>query len=224
MMDGPESSIARFLALAQGIISLLALVLVLRFLSKKYPSDVNMVWYFFSLSHVISLLLFFWGFLHGAFDNGFFVGETGLKLNWLLDEFEDFEADASILALIVTVVVAPQLLTYIFSGLSGCATDFWLIGQAARFFSWGLIKFFSIAGGVSMTIGVSDFCFGISVGRKYLGLPTALFNISIAFMILIVYRCAEQLKTQLVARCPKSMLRVFFRLHAWASRSVKNNR
>ena len=66
-------------------------------LRRTHAADVQTVWYFFSLSLVITMLAVTWGHEHDAFDTyGDPKGEAGNLLTALLDIVSDSKADAII--------------------------------------------------------------------------------------------------------------------------------
>jgi len=224
-MDGPERLITELVLNASLAIGAIVLILAVRSLSRRHPGDVRAIWYIFSLAHVISLILFLWGFTNGAFENGFFVGPVGSLLERFLDETENIEFNLLLMSVVVTIIVLPQLLSYILSAVSGCASKLWLIGAVMRFLVWGLIKFFAISGGVWTTLAISDYCFEIHLGRKGMGIPYAFDSLAFSFSILIIYRSTERVATFVVQRCPESLKQTAQRIHIWASRAnVKVNK
>ncbi|WP_419709193.1 hypothetical protein [Pseudomonas sp. NFX224] len=220
-MEGPERLITELVLKASLAIGTIVLILAVRFLSRRHPGDVRTLWYFFSLSHVISLILFLWGLSSRAFENESYVGPVGSFLKLLLDETENLEFNLLLMSSVVAIIVLPQLLSYILSAVSGCASEFWLFRAVIPFLVWGLIKFFAISAGIWFTFAVSDYCLGIYLGRKGMGIPFAFENLAISFSILVIYRSSERVATFVVQRCPEGLKQTAQRIHIWASRANK---
>jgi hypothetical protein len=60
----------------------------------------------------------------------------------------DTRAELGLVAVILIVTIAPQLLNYILAGLSGCAATPRLVWQFEKIATWSLIKFLAAFGGI----------------------------------------------------------------------------
>jgi hypothetical protein len=185
-------------------------------LRRTNSDDVQTVWYFFSLSFVITLLAVIWGNQHGAFDaHGETKGEAGHILSKLLEFISDSETDAKIIGFVLAVLVAPQVLSYIFSSLFGCASSVWFVEAGIKFALWSVVKFFTVLSGVVCSLAI----FGPSKYQIDDNFVVALMLITLAFAPLFLYRKTEIILARLGALCPatpRRWLRVF---HQWATRN-----
>ncbi|MDH2918319.1 MAG: hypothetical protein PXX73_03895 [Sideroxydans sp.] len=124
-------------------------------LNRKHGSDIRVAWYLFSLSFVITFVVAFWARQNGAINpQGTFVGNVGRLLEELLHVMLDLNTDASILLSIVAIIVIPQLLNYILSGLSGCASNPILIKESFKFLIWGFVKSVMVCAGIIFAVAV----------------------------------------------------------------------
>lgn len=122
-------------------------------LARKHPSDIRVVWYLFALAATISLVLARWAHSDGAIDSaGNFQGTTGSVLSFLLKASLDLQSSIVFCLAIVAVVLVPQVVSYLLSGLSGCAAAPIFIGGTVSFFAWGVIKSLAVASGVALVI------------------------------------------------------------------------
>jgi hypothetical protein len=191
-------------------------------LSRRNQSDIRIVWYFFSLSAVISLLLTSWARNAEVVDTeGEFHGRAGEVLSFLLQSSLDINASLLLCAVIVVIVVAPQILSYLFSGLSGCASAPLFVQSTLSFFVWGLVKTLSVAAGVIVVVptyawinGWKDWSLSKTAGTFLL----AEMLIALAFCALFVYRGMVDVSAVLAQVCSKRMLGRLEASREWMSR------
>lgn len=204
-----------------------SLALILFFadqLSRRNQSDIRVVWYFFGLSAVISLLLTAWAINAEAVDaQGQFHGKAGQVLSFLLKSALDIKASLLLCAGIVALIVAPQLLSYFLSGLSGCATAPLFVQGSLGFFAWGLVKSLSVAAGVILVVPTyawierwKDWSFSNALGMILL----AEMLVALAFCALFVYRGMVHAPRVLVQACPQSVLGLLESTRRWMSRRI----
>ena len=119
----------------------------------KHYEDIRIVWYFFSLTLVISSLIGFWATNYEAIDNkGSFQGETGEIISKLISASIDVNLSFIIIGVIVCLIVVPQILSYFFSGLFGVAGRPIFLNETLSFLMWSIIKTFIVTAGVTTTI------------------------------------------------------------------------
>lgn len=110
---------------------------------------VSMLWYFFSLAFVLTILIKWvasanqWIDVHGAA-----TGEIGKFILGLSEDALNIEADLFLALGIPVIVIAPQLLCYVLSGLCKCASPPRWIWATVQMFFYGMAKSFIVAGGV----------------------------------------------------------------------------
>lgn len=151
---------------------IIACVMVLPFIAvpiatlrkKGCTTEINVIWYAFSLVFVV------WWCLNTAMAlSGIEPPEEGgppqPPTPWLYFYSEaekylsDLNAELSLVASIIIIAIAPQLLTYVLSGLSGCASTPRFVWQFGRIAIWSLVKFLAAFGGLqtAQMLGKSRF-------------------------------------------------------------------
>lgn len=160
--------------------------------ARKHPRDVRVVWYLFALAATISLVLACWAHSYGAIDSaGNFQGRTGSVLSFLLKASLDLQSSIVLCLAIVAVVLVPQIVSYVLSGLSGCAAAPIFIGGTVSFFAWGLIKSLAVASGVALVIPLYAYLHQWNNATANQALGMALLSamlVSLAFAALFIYR------------------------------------
>ena len=148
-MKIPLLAVIFFIAILCSIYSIAIL------LSRKHGRDLRVVWYFFSLSLVITCGIVWWAINTGAIDeHGTFHGNAGDAIKKVLNIMLDLNADIQIFATIAAVITVPQLLSYVLSGFCGCAALPLLIEESFRFFVWNLVKSFAVVSGILLPLAL----------------------------------------------------------------------
>lgn len=139
-----------FFALAFAFtLTLLTIFFVTKKISPSHGSDIRIIWYFFWLSFTCTLLIAFWATNRGAIDTkGSFNGEAGYYLSKLLNGVLDLKSAVMLYIAIVGLVIIPQALSWISSGLSGYASAPIWVNPILQFLFWGILKSFVVAAGV----------------------------------------------------------------------------
>jgi hypothetical protein len=240
-------------ALAAGIpITALIIVVAIRFLRERgCATEINVIWYAFSLVFVT------WWCLNFAVHQGLLkipppttverpsirpdfantATEEGEELRRALlpqwtrfayEQAKEFltgaKSELSLVAAILIVTIVPQLLSYIFAGLAGCAATPKLVWEFEKLAIWSLIKFLSAFGGVTVSDALSIYTFDLTDSEEIIGsledLVWGLGAVCLAFVI-----AALQVRTLEVAdalgstwrQTPKSL---GFRLHEHFTRKI----
>jgi hypothetical protein len=142
-----------FVAIAIAIPSVIAFTGLK--LADQNGTDVRVVWYLFSLAVVATCITAAWASSVGAIDDkGVFQGELGAAVNALLKFMLDIDADLKIFSSILAIVLLPQIVSYVLSGLFGCASAPIFVGGAIRFFIWGIVKSFVVAAGIVLSVAL----------------------------------------------------------------------
>lgn len=129
---------------------------------KGCTTEINVIWYAFSLVFVV------WWCLSTAMAlNGIEPEDLPLQppISWLYfysqaeKYLSDLNAELSLVASIIIIAIAPQLLTYVLSGLSGCASTPRFVWQFEKIAIWSLVKFLAAFGGLqtAQMLGKSRF-------------------------------------------------------------------
>jgi hypothetical protein len=80
----------------------------------------------------------------------------------------DYGAELGLVASILIVTIAPQLLNYILAGLSGCAATPRLVWEFEKIATWCLIKFLAAVGGISVADALGSYRITSSVRQYWL--------------------------------------------------------
>lgn len=195
-----------------------------RQLASHHGSDIRVVWYLFSLALISTLLVAWWARSTGAIDAaGSFHGAAGAVIGKFLELMLDLQSDLKILGAMVALVIFPQFLSYVLSGLFGCAVAPILIGATFRFFFWSVVKSFVITAGIVLVVAVYGWVLGwsgLSV-RKATGLAgTGLLLLTMSFALLYIYR---DLGGAIAPSNSVGFLKlrlVLHRINAWANRRI----
>ena len=147
--------ITYFAALAIAAICLLVLWYAPSELAKQDPGTVRAIWYFFSLATVATVILAMWARSTGVVDEaGSFHGRFGEVLRFLLHA--SFSINESIVIGIAgaSIAVMPQIMSYVLSGIAGCASAPLFVGIAANFSAFMAIKSLAVAAGVLLAYSI----------------------------------------------------------------------
>jgi hypothetical protein len=194
-------------------------------LSRNRGDDIRVVWYLFSLSLVVTFGIALWAVDIDAINkSGSFNGTSGEMLKKLLDFMLDLNTDFKILLAIVTFIVLPQLLSYVLSGISGCASPPFLIERSWMFFIWGLVKSFAVCAGIIFSIAIfviwKDWHDSWSDTLPLFYLSTML--VMLSFSTLFTHREAKTQAIDLKKNCP-SLGNLFKGMHRWFTRHASSS-
>lgn len=200
------------------IVLLLSIIMGLTYLlSKKNGSDIRVVWYLFSLTAMISFVMAWIAIRTGAINNGNFVGEYGALLNSLIGFMLDLEKDFLIVTGIASLIMVPQCLCYILSGLSGNAKSPILMSASLSFLIWGVIKSLVVCASILVSLGLL-YLFGYlpKLGDTSFFVVIGLYFLLLAFGLISVYREGEQGARYVVKHLP-----CLKAIHLWFTRKEK---
>jgi len=192
-------------------------------LKTNFGSDIRIVWYFFSLSFVITSLIALWAIGKGAIDNsGKFKGEIGEFLNNLMLGMLDINLSLYLILTIVIVILLPQIISYLLSGLSGTASKPVLIEESLSFVVWGLVKTFVVASGIIFSISIIGYFnnwSSFSISGLYAFLSLSLMFISLSFVSLLFFRETESVLNDFKQYCPTIIYTSLLKTHSWLTRN-----
>lgn len=161
-------------------------------LANANGSDVRIVWYLFSLALTCTILIAAWTSQNKVIDDtGDFQGKAGAFLSKILTSTLDLNAAISIYGSLVLLVVVPQILSWGFSGLFGCASSPIWMRPVFNFFIWSVIKSFVVASGVLLATAAYACTAGwtnSNLKQFILHLDIALVLLASAFGLLFAYR------------------------------------
>lgn len=191
-------------------------------LARKHPSDVRIVWYLFGLSATTSLVLAHWAHGYGVIDSaGNFQGTAGSVLNFFLKASLDIRSSLLFCLAIIAVFLVPQIVSYLVSGLSGCAAAPLFMSATVSFFFWGLIKSLAVASGVLLVIPLYAYIIRWSNSNIDQALGMVLLSttlIAFAFSALVAYREILHLPEFLNRVLPTRLQKFFTVTKLWLTR------
>jgi len=130
-------------------------------LQARHAAAVHVVWYLFSLSTCAAAIAFYWVHSAGAIDaKGQPAGDMGRTFLRFLTFTLDLNTDLVGLTALVGLIVLPQFISYVLSGVFGCASRPRLVTYSVHFFSWGLAKSLAIASGVLLVLSLTGYLNG----------------------------------------------------------------
>lgn len=197
-----------------------------RKLANRHSSDLRIVWYLFSLTLTVTLLIAWWATSAGAIDAaGSFRGTAGAVLFKLLKSTLDLPAALAVYGGVVVLVVFPQLASWVLSGLHGCASAPIFIGPAFRFLFWSIVKSLVVAAGVILPTGVYGWIVGWDGMHAMQAMEhacIALISLILAFAMLYVYRDADDALMPASKPSPRaaSVRNFVRRINAWMNRRI----
>lgn len=191
-------------------------------LSRKHGSDIRLVWYFFSLSLVVSCGIVWWGINMSAINvEGNFQGSAGETIHKILEFMLDLNTDIQILCAIVALITLPQILNYLLSGIFGCASTPLLVEESVSFLIWSLVKLFAVTAGILVSMAVSGL-WNDWHGYRWEGGVVFVFMsvmmILFSFIILVWYRDTEGVFVYLQKKCPEWIRKMLVAMHMWCTR------
>jgi|SRR5208337_4258916 len=113
---------------------------------------------------------------------------TDIVQSWVAAS-RDIEAEYYILIAIFVVLAVPQIISYLISGIFGCASRPLFISQITKFIMWSLIKAFAVISGISAANAIFDIL-GVFPGRtqdEFDHEMQALITIASAFFYMMIY-------------------------------------
>lgn len=117
--------------------------------SKKHPDEMYLVWYIHALFLVLFTGLEIRAQLNGA-ELAAICGSYQGPCNSMLKSLTSFEDEAALIAIGAAVIILPQVLSYLPSGVFGCATPPLFVWTTLKLGVWSLVKFCAGFGGIVM--------------------------------------------------------------------------
>lgn len=189
-----------------------------RQLGRKHRFYIQVVSYCFSLSFTVVIFVSTWANHIGVIDaQGMPHGKLGEVITHALDFTLDLNGEIVLVLALLALLIVPQLLSYLISGVFGCAPDLLFFRQGSVFALWTLVKSFSAASGVLMALGVVGYFYK---WPKYDLLAMSLFILTSkllalsSLVALLVY--ADFMTAFTSGRNP--FLSIARKAHTWATR------
>ncbi len=193
-------------------------------LTNGHDGDVRVIWYFFSLTIVVSLLIGLWAVSYGSIDGeGNFQGDSGGFLFKLISGSLDVNLSLLIVICIFAVLILPQLLSYVLSGIFGVASTIAFFSESYSFVVWWIAKTFIVASGVMLVVPV--FAMVHSWDEFTLNVICFWFMLSIylclaSFMLLFFYRKGYEFLNKVINKTPECIVKKLSRIHKSFTRNI----
>jgi hypothetical protein len=189
-------------------------------LRNVHAADVRAVFYFYSLATVVSLLAFGWAVHAGAVSRGpvFSDSEVGRLIKLVQGWFTDVDVDLTLVGVAASVLVVPQLLTYLLCAPFGCASGIWFVGWGFNILVWGFVKCFVVIAGILTAWCVSDLYFG-APGDALDALKAIVILMLASGILLSGYRCTPMFLSWLATVAGEDVMKQLRRFHRWACRN-----
>lgn len=183
---------------------------------------IRLIWLFFGIGCHVSFLILVFAREIGAIDsNGSFNGPLGHVLDVCMKLFMDINGDFLLALGIVSMLIVPQLIAYVLSGLSRNAGPVLFVGPAIDFLVWFVVKsFITIAGLLSVVLGAA-------IWYHWLGprntefvltcLSVIVLTTTCAFVVIVIRLLGGELLELITASCPRVIVRWARRIHWYAS-------
>jgi hypothetical protein len=146
--------------LAFGFLSPFWLCLLILGLRKTHPQHIYVIWFVFSLSFVAFFFLYLVAAHYQVKPEELFGEWAKGILVTVFSFMRDGEAEIKLVLAFVGIVVLPQALTYLLSGLSGSASPPVFVSQTADLATWSLVKFSAGLAGILLADWLVDWIIG----------------------------------------------------------------
>jgi hypothetical protein len=117
-------------------------------LRKTHANHIYVIWLFFSFFFVLFFFLFVAAAESSVQLEDLFGGEAKKIFVIVLSWLRDGEGEIKLVLVMVGLVVLPQWLTYVLSGLSGSASPPVFVSQVTDLAIWSLVKFSAALAGI----------------------------------------------------------------------------
>lgn len=137
---------------------LCGLVVATLYLRRKHPGHVFTIWYAFWLMLILFSGLFYYVWANERSIPGSMLSGSspvGGFIVWFQKTSMDFHDERYLIASIYIVVVLPQVLSYLVSGIFGCANRLVLVEWITAAVTWLLIKFLAVLSGILMAQAIA---------------------------------------------------------------------
>jgi hypothetical protein len=170
---------------------LIALVLILMAgsiskLRREHSLEIYAIWYVFSLLFLIFLALYAISERTGKEITDLFGEPYADAMRFVYNSLTNVQDELVLVFAFVYLAVAPQILAYILSGLSGSATPPRWVRQIGTIAIWSLLKFLAALGGILLARPAYNLFFGkhVTVFDFEQGIACLL----IAFILAVAHR------------------------------------
>jgi hypothetical protein len=161
----------------------------------EHPAHVYTLWYMFSLIFCICYILFlcFPGLITGFTTDGS-VNIIEKYSRIMIKISEDVLGEIYLILTILIILIFPQLMSFLISGLSGCAGRPILVSKISELATLSIIKFFCVLAGIHAAIALSTW----AVDRANNGL-ISLVMITVSFTVLSCHYQLRAIRQDIIA-------------------------
>jgi len=140
------------------VVAVRGLVIATRYLRRRHPGHVSTVWYAFWLMFTLFSLLFFYIWAHAST-----ISRTPLSGSaplggfavWFQGTSMSFSDEGYLIASIYIATLLPQLMSFLISGIFGCAIRLRFVEDITAAMTWLGIKFLAVLAGILMAQAVA---------------------------------------------------------------------
>jgi hypothetical protein len=180
------------MAMYAGIAAIFVILLLAIFqLRRPHSGEIYVIWYIFSFFGLIFFYLYFTAESKGKEITDVFGESSAKLLATIYSYLTSVEGEFQLVVAVVCLAVAPQLLAYFLSGLSGSATSPMFARQIGQIAIWSLIKFMATLGGILLADPLAKFCLGKQVSASDFVQPIPIISTAIMLAV-ILHQCFDQ--------------------------------
>jgi hypothetical protein len=188
----------------------------------KEPSDIRIIFFFFSFAMVATTLLAFTATNIGAINEvGQFQGKYGDFFRIALHEAIAINTGVYIFAGISVLITVPQLLNYFFSGLFGVGSIPVYTKQSIALLILGIVKGSAVAAGTLIAIAFYGHCnewYGLELENTVSMCGFAFIMLMLSFVTALQYRDATDIGDLLLKTLNLPSKNFVANAHAWFTR------
>jgi len=191
-------------------------------LRKRQSAAVSTLFYFFSLAFYLTVLVAWWAVWKGAITHGGNaaspVGEWLLKVMTALYDLGDEIAGTAALA---SVVVIPQVMSYLLSWPFGCASQPSFVDASVKFIAWAVAKSMAVCSGITAALLPFGALFGWNANDSTFftrGSFFALMSLMVAFGVIWMLHAMQEILEGIAGLVSPRVKRQLARMHAGATR------
>jgi hypothetical protein len=148
-----------YIALGVADVALLGgLIIATLYLRRKHPGHVFTIWYAFWLMFTLFSGLFYYVWANSlAIPGSHLSGDSfiGGFVVWFKKTSMDFRDERYLIASIYIAVLLPQLMSYLVSGIFGCANRLIVVEWITAAMTWLVIKFLAVLSGILMAQAIA---------------------------------------------------------------------
>jgi hypothetical protein len=197
-----------------GLVFVATLYRSILFVRRDHPDHVHTLWYIFSLTLCLVSLLFYYIFKNAtSIQDTLLSGMPGKIAVVFMNTSMDVREELYLLGALSALLILPQIMSYLISGIFGCGSPPILVSTISRIVTWSLIKFFCVLSGILAAQSI----FAL-YGRPYMApkdsaikFVEALFMICMSFLIMTIYYKTETLHASITEHPRLKWLEAFYR-------------